>query len=124
MILKNLNPFVVFNILLIITFSISVNTFVEIQNINLVFYTIFHLVFIYFLFYYYHFTHYLVGFIYGILFDIEKCFDQVDRSREFSSLFSACVRGHTTDPVAAVQLVPTYAEAARISVTFLITNTT
>ena len=70
MILKNLNPFVVFNILLIITFSISVNTFVEIQNINLVFYTIFHLVFIYFLFYYYHFTHYLVGFIYGILFDI------------------------------------------------------
>ena len=70
MILKNLNPFVIFNILLIITFSVSVNTFVEIQNINLIFYTIFHLIFIYFLFYYYHFTHYLLGFIYGILFDI------------------------------------------------------
>ena len=59
-----------FNFILVTSFSISVNTFVGIQNINIIFYIIFHLSFIYFLFYHYHYLFYLLAFVYGVLFDI------------------------------------------------------
>ena len=59
-----------FNLILVTSFSISVNTFVGIQNINIIFYIIFHLSFIYFLFYHYHYLFYLLAFVYGVLFDI------------------------------------------------------
>ena len=60
----------IFNIILLFSFSISVNSLLHIEIINILFYFLFHLTFIYFLFYYYHYTHYILGFIYGILFDI------------------------------------------------------
>ena len=60
----------IFNIILLFSFSISVNSLLHIQIVNIIFYILFHLTFIYFLFYYYHYTHYVLGFIYGILFDI------------------------------------------------------
>ena len=67
---KFLNTRILFNLLLFISFSISVNTFVGLNYVNTIFYVFFHLVFIYFLFYYYHFTIYFIAFFYGILFDI------------------------------------------------------
>ena len=60
----------IFNIILLFSFSISVNSLLHIEFVNILFYILFHLTFIYFLFYYYHYTHYFLGFIYGILFDI------------------------------------------------------
>ena len=58
------------NIILIISFSISVNSFILIPNINNSFYVLFHLTLIYLIFYHYHYYLYLVVLIYGILFDI------------------------------------------------------
>ena len=70
MFLKVFTPFLKYNLFLLIYFSISVNTFVNIENINIIFYIFFHLTFFYFLFYHYHYSLYFLGFIYGILFDI------------------------------------------------------
>ncbi len=70
MISKILTPHLSFNLILLLSFSISVNTFVEIQSINYIFYIFFHLSFIYLLFYHYHYSIYLIGLFYGILFDI------------------------------------------------------
>ena len=58
------------NILLIISFSISANSFILFPNINNAFYVLFHLTLIYLIFYHYHYYLYFVAFIYGILFDI------------------------------------------------------
>ena len=58
------------NIILIISFSISVNSFILLSNINNAFYILFHLTFIYLIFYHYHYYLYLVAMVYGILFDI------------------------------------------------------
>ena len=68
--LRFISPFLIFSIILLFSFSVSVNNFVEIQIINLLFYVFFHLTLIYFLFYYYHYSIYLFGLIYGVLFDI------------------------------------------------------
>ncbi len=59
-----------FNIILIISFSISVNSFILFPNINNAFYILFHLTFIYLIFYYYHYYLYVVALGFGILFDI------------------------------------------------------
>ena len=59
-----------FNLILFISFSISVNTFVETNYINIIFYIFFHLVFIYFVFYHYHFSIFIIAFFYGVFFDI------------------------------------------------------
>ena len=67
---KFLNPSIKLNIILIISFSISVNSFVLFPNVNNAFYILFHLTFIYLIFYHYHFYLYILAFIYGILFDI------------------------------------------------------
>ena len=67
---KFLTPSVKLNIILLISFSISVNSFILFPNINNVFYILFHLTFIYIIFYHYHYYLYLVALVYGILFDI------------------------------------------------------
>ena len=69
MLLKFFTPQLKFNLILLITFSFSVNTFVEIQNLNVFFYIVFHLTFIYFLFYHYNYSLYILGLIYGVLLD-------------------------------------------------------
>ena len=58
------------NIILVISFSISVNSFVLFPNVNNAFYILFHLTLIYLIFYHYHYYLYVVALIYGILFDI------------------------------------------------------
>ncbi len=70
MISKFFTPTLSFNLILLFSFSISVNTFVEIQTVNYLFYILFHLSFIYFLFYHYHYSIYFIGLFYGILLDI------------------------------------------------------
>ena len=67
---KFFNSTIKLNIILIISFSISVNSFILVPNINNSFYVLFHLTFIYILFYHYHYYLYLVALVYGILFDI------------------------------------------------------
>ena len=68
--LRFISPSLIFSIILLFSFSVSVNNFVEIQIINLLFYVFFHLTLIYFLFYHYHYSIYLFGLIYGVLFDV------------------------------------------------------
>ena len=70
LLLRVFTPYVLFNIILVFSFSITVNSYVQIQNINIIFYIIFHLTFVYFLFYQYHYSLFIIGFIYGILLDI------------------------------------------------------
>ena len=67
---KFLNPSSKLNIILIISFSISVNSFILFPNVNNAFYVLFHLTFIYLIFYHYHYYLYVVALVYGILFDI------------------------------------------------------
>ena len=67
---KFFNSTIKLNIILIISFSISVNSFILLPNINNAFYVLFHLTFIYLIFYHYHYYLYLVALVYGILFDI------------------------------------------------------
>ena len=58
------------NIILVISFSIAVNSFIIFPNLNNAFYVLFHLTLIYLIFYHYHYYLYVVALIYGILFDI------------------------------------------------------
>ena len=67
---KFFNSNIKLNIILIISFSISVNSFILFPNINNAFYVLFHLTFIYLIFYHYHYYLYVVALVYGILFDI------------------------------------------------------
>ncbi len=68
--LKFYKPSIIFNFLLLISFSISINSFAEIEIINYLFYVFFHLTFIYFLFYHFHYSIYVIALFYGVLFDI------------------------------------------------------
>ena len=70
LLLRVFTPYVLLNIILVFSFSVTVNSYVQIQNINIIFYIIFHLTFVYFLFYQYHYSLFILGFIYGILLDI------------------------------------------------------
>jgi len=63
-------PFIILNIVLLFSFSISVNTFVRFEIINLVFYIFFHIAFIYTLIFYYNISIFITGLFYGIFFDI------------------------------------------------------
>ena len=67
---KFLNSSLKLNIILIISFSISVNSFILFPSVNNAFYVLFHLTFIYLIFYHYHYYLYVVALVYGILFDI------------------------------------------------------
>ena len=63
-------PYIIYNIIFVITFSVSVNTFVNLQIINILFYIFFNLTLIYYIFYRYHYSIYFLALIYGVLFDI------------------------------------------------------
>ena len=67
---KFLNSSYKLNIILIISFSISVNSFVLFPNVNNAFYILFHLTLIYLIFYHYHYYLYITAMNYGIMFDI------------------------------------------------------
>ena len=67
---KFLNSSVKLNIILILSFSISVNSFILFPNVNNAFYVLFHLTLIYLIFYYYHYYVYIIALLYGILLDI------------------------------------------------------
>ena len=67
---KSFNSSIKLNIILIVSFSISVNSFILLPNINNAFYILFHLTFIYLIFYHYHYYLYVVAMVYGILFDL------------------------------------------------------
>ena len=67
---KVFKPFFIFNLILLFSFSISINTYVDLQIINLIFYIFFHLVFIYILFYHYHYSIFIIGLFYGVLLDL------------------------------------------------------
>ena len=67
---KFLNSSIKLNFILIISFSISVNSFIIFPNINNAFYILFHLTFIYLIFYHYHYYLYVIALVYGILLDI------------------------------------------------------
>ena len=67
---KFVNSSIKLNIILLISFSISVNSFILFPNINNAFYILFHLTLIYLIFYHYHYYLYVIALVYGILFDI------------------------------------------------------
>ncbi len=67
---KEFKTIIIYNLILLVCFSISVNSFVNLPNLNIVFYIIFHLSYIYLCFYYYNYVFYIIAFVYGILFDI------------------------------------------------------
>ena len=67
---KNLKLNIILNLFLILSFSVSVNSFTSIPDISIIFYIFFHLTLIYLLFYHYNFTIYPIIFVYGILLDI------------------------------------------------------
>ena len=60
----------IYQIILFLFFSFSVNHFVNLQFINYLAYVFFHLTMIYLIFYYFNFILFFVFFIYGILLDI------------------------------------------------------
>ena len=64
------SPPILFNVILLISFSLSVNTSVEIKNLNTIFYIFFYIIFIYILFYHYHYYLYFIGLFYGVLYDV------------------------------------------------------
>ena len=67
---KYLNSSIKLNIILIISFSISVNSFIQFPNFNIAFYILFHLTFIYLIFYHYHYYLYVTALLYGVLLDV------------------------------------------------------
>ncbi len=60
----------IYHCILFISFSLSVNYFVELEIINFIAYTFFHLTLIYVVFYFFHFSLIFISFLYGIFFDI------------------------------------------------------
>ena len=70
LLLKYLNSFILYNILLIIFFSITVTAIDELQIINSISYVCFHFTIIYLGLYYYHKILYLIYFLYGLGFDL------------------------------------------------------
>ena len=67
---KFFNSTIKLNIILLISFSIAVNSLILTPNINNSFYILFHLTYIYLIFYHYHFYLYLVALVYGVLLDV------------------------------------------------------
>ena len=73
---KFLNSSIKLNFILIISFSISVNSFTIFPNVNNAFYVLFHLTLIYLIFYHYHYYLYQIIFIYFITLIILLLFEQ------------------------------------------------
>ena len=67
---KYFNSFIIYNIFLIIFFSLIVNGFPLFPIVNIIFYSIFHFLIIYLGIYYYRKKLYLIYFLYGLGFDL------------------------------------------------------
>ena len=67
---KYLKPFVIYNFLLLILFSITVNTIDFYNIINLLSYILLHYIFVYLSIYYYRNLNYVIFFVYGLVIDI------------------------------------------------------
>ena len=61
---------IIYNLILLFSFSLSVNYFVDFEFINFLSYVLFHLTFIYLVFYFFHFSLIFISFLYGVFFDI------------------------------------------------------
>ena len=61
---------IIYQIILFLSFSLSVNYFVDLEFVNYLSYVFFHLTLIYIVFYFFHFSLILISFLYGIFFDI------------------------------------------------------
>jgi len=59
----------IYHLILFLSFSLSVNFFVELKYINYFAYVCFHLTLVYLIFYFFHFALFFVLFLYGIFFD-------------------------------------------------------
>ena len=60
----------IYHLILFISFSLSVNYFVDLEFINFLSYVFFHLTLIYIVFYFFHFSLIFISFLYGVFFDI------------------------------------------------------
>ena len=60
---------IIYHIILFLSFSLSVNYFVDLKFINYLAYVFFHLTLIYLVFYYFNFVLFFISFLYGIFFD-------------------------------------------------------
>ena len=72
MLLKKLlsSQVILYNIILVFSFSLSVNYFVDLKIVNYLAYICFHLTLIYLIFYFFHFYLIFISFLYGVFFDI------------------------------------------------------
>ena len=61
---------IIYHLILFLSFSLSVNYFVDLVFINYLSYVLFHLTLIYLVFYFLHFSIVPISFLYGIFFDI------------------------------------------------------
>tara|TARA_B100000965_G_C19094869_1_gene542246 strand:+ start:20 stop:505 length:486 start_codon:yes stop_codon:yes gene_type:complete len=61
---------IIYQIILFLSFSLSVNYFVDLEFVNYLSYVFFHLTLIYIVFYFFHFSLIFISFLYGIFFDI------------------------------------------------------
>ena len=64
------SQFIIYNFILFVSFSLSVNYFVNLEILNYLSYIIFHLTMIYLVFYFFHFSLIFISFLYGLFFDI------------------------------------------------------
>ena len=60
----------IYHLILFISFSLSVNYFVDLEFINFLSYVFFHFTLIYLVFYFFHFSLIFISFLYGVFFDI------------------------------------------------------
>jgi hypothetical protein len=61
---------IIYHLILFLSFSLSVNYFINLEFINFLSYVFFHLTLIYLVFYFSHFSLIFLSFLYGIFFDI------------------------------------------------------
>ena len=61
---------IIYQLILFLSFSLSVNYFTELKIVNFFSYVLFHLTLIYLMFYYFNFALFFLYFLYGIFFDI------------------------------------------------------
>ena len=61
---------IIYQLILFLSFSLSVNYFTELKIVNFFSYVLFHLTLIYLMFYYFNFILFFLYFLYGIFFDI------------------------------------------------------
>ena len=60
----------IYHLILFLSFSLSVNYFVDLEFVNFLSYVFFHLTLIYIVFYFFHFSLFFISFLYGVFFDV------------------------------------------------------